>query len=230
MPTRTDIAVPIGQRTDRLPDQQTHRPPKAQAICKSPIPPQPAKAPHAPGASLSDRSPAPAPARARARFLPLNHAWVSLSAVSATPPASPSSRCPILPIGSVAASEFPPPATDDRPHAAAYRTAEPTGTRRSAPPALGTSRSCCRLGPPEPAGPYRSGSTPHIPPGDTLLPQSFRREGLPTSMPVHIPQSLAAAPSMTTTAKSWPPWFPASACSRTPRTTNSRPGSASLPF
>src|SRR5438270_213737 len=69
MPTRTDIAVPIGQRTDRLPDQQTHRPPKDQAICKSPIPPQPAKAPHAPGASLSDRSPAPAPARARARFL-----------------------------------------------------------------------------------------------------------------------------------------------------------------
>src|SRR6202158_4273048 len=153
MQTRTYIAVPIAPRTDRLPNPQTHRSPRAPAICKDPFRPPPAKAAHAPPAPPSVPSPARAPAPAPARLLLANRASASPAEAPGARPVSPSSPCPILTTGSFARSEFPLPAISDPPSAPAYLTREPTVIRGSAPPALVTSHSRRRSAPPAPTGP-----------------------------------------------------------------------------
>src|SRR5579863_10232911 len=139
MQARTDIASPLRRQTGRLPGPRTHRSPKVPAVCKSRFPPPPAEVAHAPAFSLRDPSPARAPVRAPARFLRASRAPAYASAAPAALPVSPSSPCPISPVGLAAGGEFPQQATNDRRRAFARRTPETTGRRRNARKARDTS-------------------------------------------------------------------------------------------
>src|SRR5580693_9844176 len=119
--TQIDIATPALPQRGRPPNPRTGRPRKAPATGTIQFPPPPAK-PHAQVSSPCALLPAHAPAPAPVRNPHEHRASAALRAESAAPPASPSSLGSILQIDPAAAAGFPPPATSDRPRAAACHT------------------------------------------------------------------------------------------------------------
>src|SRR6267142_3206261 len=136
--TQRDTATRSLPQTDRLPNPQTCRPPKAPGAGKSPFLLQEAGSVHAPAADAFALPPARMPAHVRAHMPPSTRALASPLTELAVRRASPSFPYSTLQTDPAAASGFPPPETGDHPPAAVDCTPETIGTCCNARPAPDT--------------------------------------------------------------------------------------------